>query len=181
MARQDIKQVEKQNVNRNYLSVEQKLQLSHMMRQEQDYNRMQMDEREMFVYGALHKKNRRRNAKYAGGGKSPGGYGAAKGRAPGMLTAAEEEAAEEEAWEKEQKRNRISLMIRGFAAVLLFTIVLLMRFENLSIGGVDYQNLIDSLRSREFINGIDFEELMPYTNEEQTLPEGGTSGNQGGN
>ncbi len=37
---------------RGALSVEQKLELSHMLRQEQDYNRMQMDQREMLVYGA---------------------------------------------------------------------------------------------------------------------------------
>ena len=45
---------------RRGLSVEQKLELSHMLRQEQDYNRMQMDQREMLVYGA---KSRNRRGK----------------------------------------------------------------------------------------------------------------------
>lgn len=169
MAEQDSRQSQKENSyqttghNRERLSVEQKLQLSHMLRQEQDYNRLQMDEREMLVYGASRKRSRRRGADYGGGSKTAGYY---KSGREGMLQAAEEEAAREEAWEREQKRNRISFMIRGFTAILLFTIILLMRFENLSIGGIDYQNLISSLQSREFINGVNFEELMPEEKDE---------------
>lgn len=47
-------------MERRGLSVEQKLELSHMLRQEQDYNRLQMDQREMLVYGA---KSRNRKEK----------------------------------------------------------------------------------------------------------------------
>lgn len=135
------------------LSVEQKLELSQMMRQEQDYNRLQMDQRESYIYGVSHKRRRAARAE--------------RFLEPGMLQAAEEEEMREEAWQKEQRKNRISFMLRSFAAVILLVIVILMQFENLSIGGVDYQNLIDSLQSEEFINGIDFEELIPYTEEEQ--------------
>ena len=79
-----------------------------------------------------------------------------------MLQAAEVEDAEAEAaWQKMQRRNRVSFVIRGFVSVLLFMIVLLMRFAGLKIGTVDYQNLINSLSSEEFVNGIDFEELVP--------------------
>lgn len=173
MAEQDSRQSQKENSyqttghSRERLSVEQKLQLSHILRQEQDYNRLQMDEREMLVYGASRKRSRRRGADY-GGSKAAGYY---KSGREGMLQAAEEEAAREEAWEREQKRNRISFMIRGFTAILLFTIILLMRFENLSIGGIDYQNLISSLQSREFINGVSFDELMPEEEGTQEQPE----------
>ncbi len=167
------KHIKKQGTgqSRPHLSVEQKLELSHMLRQEQDYNRMQMDEREMLVYGALPK--RKRENKYAAYGRASGGYGNTRTGMPGMLQAAEEDAEQEKAWEKEQKRSRVSLIIRSFLAALLLMVVLLMRYENLSIGGVDYQNLLESLQNQEFINGIDFDELMPYTNEEQT------DGNQG--
>jgi hypothetical protein len=85
-----------------------------------------------------------------------------------MLQAAESEEEQEIAWQKMQKRNRMSFMMRGFFSVLLFVIVLLMRFSGLKIGSVDYQNLIRSLSSEEFINGIDFEELIPYTDKEQS-------------
>lgn len=136
---------------RRGLSVEQKLELSHMLRQEQDFNRMQMDKREMLVYGAKSRKRRYGDA----GLKS--GYGRIS-----MLQAAESEEEQQEiAWKKVQKRNRISLMIRGFFSVLLFVIVLLMRFSGLKIGSVDYQNLVSSLSSEEFVNGIDFEEVIP--------------------
>lgn len=167
MVKQISKEKERENApKRSRLSVQQKLELSQMMRQEQDYNRYQMGQREMFVYGAGRSRKGRGFSKYTGG--ISGSYGST----PGMLQAAEtEEMAREQEWEKEQKRNRVSLMIRGFLSVLLFVIVLLMRFENLSIGGVDYQNLIASLQSEEFIKGIDFEELIPYTNEEQVPPE----------
>lgn len=149
---------------RRGLSVEQKLELSHMLRQEQDYNRLQMDQREMLVYGA--KSRNRRDKKY-GDSILKSGYGRTS-----MLQAAEvDEAAQDAAWQKMQKRNRISFMIRGFISVLLFMIVVLMRFSGLKIGSVDYQNLVNSLSSEEFINGIDFEELIPYTDKEQTLPE----------
>ena len=81
-----------------------------------------------------------------------------------MLQAAENEDAEAEAmWQKMQRRNRISFVTRGFLSVLLFVIVLLMRFAGLKFGSVDYQNLVDSLKSEEFVNGIDLEELMPGT------------------
>lgn len=147
---------------RRGLSVEQKLELSHMLRQEQDYNRMQMDQREMLVYGA--KSRNRREKRYRDAGLKSG-YGRTS-----MLQAAEaEDAAAEAAWQKMQRRNRISFVIRGFVSVLLFVIVLLMRFAGLKIGTVDYQNLINSLSSEEFVNGIDFEELMPYTDKEQTV------------
>lgn len=148
---------------RRGLSVEQKLELSHMLRQEEDYNRMQMDKREMLVYGKSAARGRKR--KYNDMLKS--GYGRTS-----MLQAAESEDAEAEAaWQKMQKRNRISFVTRGFLSVLLFVIVLLMRFAGLKIGSVDYQNLMDSLSSEEFINGIDFEEVIPYTDKEQVLPE----------
>ena len=78
-----------------------------------------------------------------------------------MLQAAESEEEQEIAWQKMQKRNRMSFMMRGFFSVLLFVIVLLMRFAGLKIGSVDYQNLVSSLRSEEFVNGIDLEELLP--------------------
>lgn len=140
---------------RRGLSVQQKLQLSHMLRQEQDYNRMQMDQREMLVYGA--KGRGRKEKKY--GDRLHSGYGRTS-----MLQAAEQEDERQEAaWQKMQKRNKVSLVMRGFISVLLFTIVLLMRFAGLKIGGVDYQNLINSLSSEEFINGIDFEQIIPYT------------------
>ena len=139
---------------RGALSVEQKLELSHMLRQEQDYNRMQMDQREMLVYGAKKKNRTERTYKNAGAGS---GYGRTS-----MLQAAEAQEAEAEiAWEKMRKRNRISFVVRGFVSVLLFVIVLLMRFAGLKIGSVDYQNLVSSLRSEEFVNGIDLEELLP--------------------
>lgn len=80
-----------------------------------------------------------------------------------ILHAAEDEQEQDIAWEKMQRRNRISLVIRSFLSVLLLVIVLLMRFSGLSIGGVDYQNLINSLSSDEFVKGIDFEELITYT------------------
>lgn len=140
---------------RRGLSVEQKLELSHMLRQEQDYNRMQMDKREMLVYGksALRGKKKRQSDLLKSG------YGRTS-----MLQAAENEDAEAEAmWQKMQRRNRISFVTRGFLSVLLFVIVLLMRFAGLKFGSVDYQNLVDSLSSEEFVNGIDFEELMPGT------------------
>lgn len=137
------------------LSVEQKLELSHMLRKEQDQNRLQMDKREMLVYGkaAFRGKRKRYNdALHSGYGRTS------------MLQAAENEDAEAEAaWQKMQKRNRVSLVTRGFLSVLLFMIVLLMRFAGLQIYSVDYQTLMDSLRSEEFINGIDFEELITYT------------------
>lgn len=138
---------------RSGLSVEQKLELSHMLRREQDYNRMQMDQREMLVYGTKSRNGR----KY--GDMLRSGYGRTS-----MLHAAQEEQDEEIAWQKMQRRNRISFVIRGFLSVLLLVIALLMRFSGLRIGSVDYQNLIDSLASEEFINGIDFEELITYTN-----------------
>ena len=143
------------------LSVEQKLRLSHMLRQEEDYNRMQMDQREMLVYGVKNKSRR-----YGAAGLKSG-YGRTS-----MLQAAElDEEQQDIEWQKIQRRNRISFMVRGFFSVLLFVIVLLMRFSGLRIGSVDYQNLVDSLSSEEFINGIDFEELIPYTDKEQVLPE----------
>ena len=142
------------------LTVEQKLELSHMLRQEQDYNRMQMDQREMLVYGA---KSRNRRGKRYQDTILKSGYGRTS-----MLQAAESEEEQEIAWQKMQKRNRMSFMMRGFFSVLLFVIVLLMRFSGLKIGSVDYQNLIRSLSSEEFINGIDFEELIPYTDKEQS-------------
>ncbi|MCI8737342.1 MAG: hypothetical protein HFI11_10260 [Lachnospiraceae bacterium] len=145
---------------RRGLSVEQKLELSHMLRQEQDYNRMQMDQREMLVYGA---KSRNRRGKRYQDTILKSGYGRTS-----MLQAAESEEEQEIAWQKMQKRNRMSFMMRGFFSVLLFVIVLLMRFSGLKIGSVDYQNLIRSLSSEEFINGIDFEELIPYTDKEQS-------------
>ncbi len=140
--------------DRGALSVEQKLELSHMLRQEQDYNRMQMDQREMLVYGAKSRNRRERRYRDAG---LKSGYGRTS-----MLQAAEAEDAEAEAaWQKMQRRNRISFVIRGFVSVLLFVIVLLMRFAGLKIGSVDYQNLVDSLKSEEFVNGIDFELMIP--------------------
>lgn len=148
---------------RRGLSVEQKLELSHMLRQEQDYNRMQMDKREMLVYGksALRGKKKRQSDLLKSG------YGRTS-----MLQAAENEDAEEEAmWQKMQRRNRISFATRGFLSVLLFVIVLLMRFAGLKFGSVDYQNLVDSLSSEEFVNGIDFEEIIPDMNQEQSVPE----------
>lgn len=161
-------QLSKEIPKRPALSVERKLELSQMMRQEQDYNRYQMGRREMLLYGQG-RKPERGSFRYRGG-RFTGGYAGASG----MLKAAEaQEAVREQEWDKEQKRNRVSLMIRGFLSVLLFVIALLMRFENLSIGGVDYQNLTASLQSEEFIKGIgvfDFEESMPYTKEEQTPP-----------
>ena len=57
---------------RGALSVEQKLELSHMLRQEQDYNRMQMDQREMLVYGAKKKNRTERTYKNAGAGSGSG-------------------------------------------------------------------------------------------------------------
>ena len=154
------------------LTVEQKLELSHMLRQEQDYNRMQMDQREMLVYGA--KSRNRREKRYRDAGLKSG-YGRTS-----MLQAAEaEDAAAEAAWQKMQRRNRISFVIRGFVSVLLFVIVLLMRFAGLKIGTVDYQNLINSLSSEEFVNGIDFEELMPEMEDGQSMPgQEKTSGNK---
>lgn len=134
------------------LSVEQKLELSHMLRQEEDYNRLQMDRRELLVYG---KAARGRRKKYNDMLKS--GYGRTS-----MLRAAEAEDAEAEAaWQKMQKRNRASLVMRGFISLLLFVIVLLMRFSGLRIGSVDYQNLVDSLSSEEFVDGMNLEEFMP--------------------
>lgn len=141
------------------LSVEQKLRLSHMLRQEEDYNRLQMDKREMLVYGKAAVKEKKK--KYNDMLKS--GYGRTS-----MLQAAENEDAEAEAaWQKMQKRNRVSFAARGFFAVLLFMIVLLMRFAGLRIYSVDYENLLDSLKSEEFINGIDLEELMPEPENER--------------
>lgn len=148
---------------RRALSVEQKLELSHMLRQEQDYNRMQMDQREMLVYGA--KSRNRWDRRYRDAGLRSG-YGRTS-----MLQAAEAQEAEAEAaWQKMQRRNRVSFVIRGFVSVLLFMIVLLMRFAGLKIGTVDYQNLVDSLSSEEFVNGIDFEELIPEMEEEKEMP-----------
>ena len=72
---------------------------------------------------------------------------------------------------EDAERNRMSLMMRGFFSVLLFVIVLLMRFSGLRIGSVDYQNLIRSLSSEEFINGIDFEEVIPDMDQEQPVQE----------
>ena len=149
---------------RRGLSVEQKLELSHMLRQEEDYNRLQMDKREMLIYGrssAFKAKKKRYNDMLKSG------YGRTS-----MLQAAENENAEAEAaWQKMQRRNRVSFVTRSFFSVLLFVIVLLMRFAGLKLGSVDYQNLINSLGSEEFINGIDFEEVIPYTDSEQISPE----------
>lgn len=84
-----------------------------------------------------------------------------------MLRAAENEDAEAEAaWQKMQRRNRISFVTRSFLSVLLFVIVLLMRFAGLKFGEVDYQNLVDSLSSEEFVEGIDFEEVIPGEDED---------------
>ena len=154
------------------LTVEQKLELSHMLRQEQDYNRMQMDQREMLVYGAKSRSRREKIYRDAG---LKSGYGRTS-----MLQAAEvEDAAAEAAWQKMQRRNRVSFVIRGFVSLLLFMIVLLMRFAGLKIGTVDYQNLINSLSSEEFVNGIDFEELMPEMEDGQSMPgQEKTSGNK---
>lgn len=150
--------------DKKFLSVEQKLELSHLLRQEQDYNRMQMDQREMLVYGA--KRKNRAERKYRDAGLKSG-YGRTS-----MLQAAEAQDAEAEAaWQKMQRRNRVSFVIRGFIAVLLFMIVLLMRFAGLKIGTVDYQNLVSSLSSEEFVNGMDFEELIPDMDKEQSMPE----------
>ena len=149
-----IREAGKGKKERRGLSVEQKLELSHMLRQEQDHNRLQMDRREMLVYGktASGRKNRY-------GDMLKSGYGRTS-----MLQAAENEDAEAEAaWQRIQRRNRVSFMARGFICAILFTIVLLMRFAGLTLHGVDYGNLIDSLRNEEFIKGIDFEELMFYT------------------
>lgn len=149
--------------DKRLLTVEQKLELSHMLRQEQDYNRMQMDQREMLVYGAKSRKRKERRYRDAG---LKSGYGRTS-----MLQAAEAEDAEAEAaWQKMQRRNRVSFVIRGFLSVLLFMIVLLMRFAGLKIGTVDYQNLINSLSSEEFVNGIDFQELIPETEDGQEIP-----------
>lgn len=157
---------------RRGLSVEQKLELSHMLRQEQDYNRLQMDKREMLVYG----KSAARAKKKKHNDMLKSGYGRTS-----MLQAAENADAEAEAaWQKMQKRNRASFVTRGFLSVLLFMIVLLMRFAGLKIYSVDYQNLLDSLKSEEFVNGIDFEELMPTTEggEEQERQGTDTSGDK---
>lgn len=138
--------------------MEQKLELSHMLRQEEDYNRMQMDKREMLVYGKSAVRGKRK--KYNDMLKS--GYGRTS-----MLRAAENEDAEAEAaWQKMQRRNRISFVTRSFLSVLLFVIVLLMRFAGLEFGEVDYQNLVDSLSSEEFVEGIDFEEVIPGEDED---------------
>lgn len=148
---------------RRGLSVEQKLELSHMLRQEEDYNRLQMDKREMLIYGrssAFRAKKKRYNDMLKSG------YGRTS-----MLQAAENEDAEAEAaWQKMQKRNRVSFVTRSFFSVLLFVIVLLMRFAGLKLGSVDYQNLINSLSSEEFIDGIDFEELMPEIENDKEQP-----------
>lgn len=145
------------------LSVEQKLELSHMLRQEQDYNRLQMDKRELLVYGKSAMRGKKK--KYNDMLKS--GYGRTS-----MLRAAENEDAEAEAlWQKMQRRNRVSFMTRGFLSVLLFVIVLLMRFSGLKFGSLDYQNLMDSLRSEEFVDGIDLEEILPDADGEQLSPE----------
>ena len=135
------------------MSVERKLELSHMLRQEQEYNRLQMDKREMLVYGRpVGGKNRYNNILKSGYGRTS------------MLQAAENEDAEAEAaWQKIEARNRVSFVTRGFVSVLLFMIVLLMRFSGLKLYGVDYQILVDSLKNEEFVNGIDFEAIMPYT------------------
>lgn len=144
---------------RRGLSVEQKLELSHMLRQEEDYNRMQMDKREMLVYGKSAVRGKRKI--YNDMLKS--GYGRTS-----MLRAAENEDAEAEAaWQKMQRRNRISFVTRSFLSVLLFVIVLLMRFAGLKFGEVDYQNLVDSLSSEEFVEGIDFEEIIPGEDEDR--------------
>lgn len=96
---------------RRGLSVEQKLELSHMLRQEQDYNRYQMDQREMLVYGA---KSKKKDKRYRDTGFRSG-YGRTS-----MLQAAEQEEQQQEIeWQKMQRRNRISFMIRGFFSVLL--------------------------------------------------------------
>ncbi|MDE6950135.1 MAG: hypothetical protein K2P64_04365 [Lachnospiraceae bacterium] len=146
---------------RRGLSVEQKLELSHMLRQEQDYNRLQMDKREMLVYGKSVVRGKKK--KYNDMLKS--GYGRTS-----MLQAAENEDAEAEAmWQKMQRRNRISFVTRGFISVLLFVIVLLMRFAGLKFWDVDYQNLMDSLGSEEFVDGMDFEEMMPEIEEMQEM------------
>lgn len=148
---------------RRGLSVEQKLELSHMLRQEQDYNRLQMDKREMLVYGRA--AARAKKKKYNDMLKS--GYGRTT-----MLRAAESEDAEAEAaWQKMQRRNRASFVTRGFLSVLLFVIVLLMRFAGLKFGDVDYQNLLESLGDKEFVDGIDFEEIIPAGEGEQSMPE----------
>ena len=141
-------------VERRGLSVEQKLELSHMLRQEQDYNRLQMGQREMLVYGA--KSRNRKEKRYNDMLRS--GYGRTS-----MLHAAEDTGEQDIAWEKMLRRNKVSLVMRGFLSILLLVIVLLMRFSGLSVGGVDYQNLMDSLSSDEFVKGIDFEELFSYT------------------
>lgn len=141
------------------LSVEQKLELSHMLRQEEDFNRLQMDKREQLVYGRSALRGRRKK----NSDMLKSGYGRTS-----MLRAAESEDAEAEAaWQKMQKRNRASFMVRGFISVLLFVIVLLMRFSGLKIGSVDYQNLVDSLSSEEFIEGINFEEFAPEGESDQ--------------
>lgn len=146
---------------RRGLSVEQKLELSHMLRQEQDYNRLQMDKREMLVYGKSAVRGKKK--KYNDMLKS--GYGRTS-----MLQAAENEDAEAEVmWQKMQRKNRISFVTRGFFSVLLFVIVLLMRFAGLKFRDVDYQNLMDSLGSEEFVDGMDFEELMPEIEKTQEL------------
>lgn len=146
---------------RRGLSVEQKLELSHMLRQEQDYNRLQMDKREMLVYGKSAVRGKKK--KYNDMLKS--GYGRTS-----MLQAAENEDAEAEAmWQKMQRRNRISFVTRSFISVLLFVIVLLMRFAGLKFWDVDYQNLMDSLGSEEFVDGMDFEEMMPEIEEMQEM------------
>lgn len=147
------KRGEDKRQERQGLSVQQKLELSHMLRQEQDYNRLQMDKREMLVYGkaAFRKKKKRYNDALRSG------YGRTS-----MLQAAENEDADAEAaWQKMQKRNRISFVTRGFLAILLFMVVLLMRFAGLRIYNMDYQYLLQSLKNEEFIDGIDSREIIP--------------------
>lgn len=144
---------------RRTLSVEQKLELSHMLRQEEDGNRLRMDRREMLVYGRV---PGRMPGRMPSGGRNrygdrlKSGYGRTS-----MLHAAEQEDAEEEAaWQRMRRRNRASFMARSLISAFLFVVVLLMRFSGFTLRGVDYGNLIDSLRDEEFINGIAFEDII---------------------
>ena len=59
--------------------------------------------------------------------------------------------------------SKKGLVIRVILAICLFGLVCMMKYQDVSIAGVDYQTLLKSLENTDFINGIDFTDYITYT------------------
>ncbi|MBE5853086.1 MAG: hypothetical protein E7299_09125 [Lachnospiraceae bacterium] len=59
--------------------------------------------------------------------------------------------------------SKKGLVMRCILAIVLFGLVCMMKYQNLSVARIDYQTLLNSLANTDFINGIDFTEYITYT------------------